>query len=89
MKHYNVKITGKVQGVFYRDNTREEAEKLGIKGFVRNEDDGSVYMECEGEEQNLQKLLSWCKQGPPKAIVDKVIAEEGELKKYSDFKVAR
>lgn len=89
MKHYNVKITGLVQGVFFRDSTKDEADKLNIQGFVRNEDDGSVYMECEGDEENLQKLLEWCKQGPPKARVEKVDAKEGTLKNYSNFHVKR
>jgi acylphosphatase len=48
MKHINIKITGKVQGVFFRASTKAVADQIGVKGFVKNEKDGSVYVEAEG-----------------------------------------
>ena len=61
-------IKGKVQGVFYRQSTLETANQLGINGFVQNEPDGNVYMEVEGEEAQLNKLIEWCRTGPSRAV---------------------
>ena len=62
-------MTGKVQGVYFRQSTREQALKLGLKGFVMNLDDGSVYIEAEGEEASLRQLSVWCERGPVLASV--------------------
>lgn len=87
--HYNIKVTGKVQGVFYRASTKEKAEELGIRGFVRNEPDGSVYIEAEGSENDLHKFLEWCEQGPPNAMVDEVHSAEGKVVKFGNFQIVR
>jgi acylphosphatase len=87
--HYNLTITGKVQGVFYRDSARNEAKRLGITGFVRNEDNGSVYAECEGEEMILKEFIEWCKVGPSHAKVDEVESETGEMKDFKGFRIER
>lgn len=84
-KHFNIKVYGRVQGVFFRATALEEAEKLGLVGFVRNESDGSVYIEVEGEKENLDKFISWCHVGPPLARVDKVEVKEGAVKNFSRF----
>jgi len=60
MKHLNLKVLGRVQGVGFRYSALRAARSYGIKGFVRNEPDGSVYMEVEGEEMNLGLFLDWC-----------------------------
>jgi len=86
-KHFNIRVTGKVQGVFFRDSTEQEAKRTGITGIVRNEPDGSVYIEAEGEEDKLDQFLSWVREGPSSADVADVKSEEGELKDYSDFEV--
>ena len=65
MQHLNIRISGKVQGVFYRASAVKEAERLNIKGFARNEPDDSVYIEAEGDEDALESFLSWCAKGPP------------------------
>jgi len=85
MKHLNIKIYGRVQGVFFRDSAKERANKSGIYGFVRNEPDGTVYIEAEGEEENLKKFLDWCHQGPLMALVEKVELEAGDNKNFRDF----
>jgi acylphosphatase len=54
MKHWNIKVTGKVQGVFFRASTKAVADQLGVKGFVKNLSDGSVYIEAEGDEFALE-----------------------------------
>lgn len=84
-KHLNIKIYGLVQGVFFRVTAMEHADKLGIKGFVRNEDDDTVYIEAEGEKTDLDKFIIWCRQGPTYAKVDKVEIKEGLIKNYSAF----
>lgn len=85
IKHLNIKIYGRVQGIFFRATAKDEAEKLGIFGFARNEDEGTVYIEAEGEEENLNKFLDWCKKGPPLAKVEKLDVTESELKNFPKF----
>ncbi|HEY4797705.1 MAG TPA: acylphosphatase [Bacteroidia bacterium] len=89
MKHFNITISGKVQGVFYRQSTSEKAKLLNLNGFVCNQPDGSVYAEAEGEESRLQELIEWCRNGPPRARVVNVAYEESELKNYSGFDIRR
>ena len=87
MKHYNITVSGKVQGVFYRASTKTKAVELGLKGFVKNQSDGSVYIEAEGNEEDLEVLLNWCNQGPPNAIVNEVKFEETEMIGFRKFEV--
>lgn len=88
MKHLNIKIFGKVQGVSLRYYAREKARGLKLKGFVRNEPDGTVYIEAEGEEENLKKFLEWCHKGPDRAYVEKVESVfASDINNFSDFKV--
>lgn len=89
MKHYNISVTGKVHGVFYRQGTLEIADQLGLKGFVRNESNGDVYLEAEGGEAQLQKMVEWCKVGPPRAHVSEVKISESELKGFTLFEIRR
>ena len=85
MKHLNIKIYGLVQEVFFRVNAKEDAEKLGIKGFARNEEDGTVYIEAEGNEKDLDKFLDWCKNGPENAKVEKIETTNSSMKNFSGF----
>ena len=87
MKHYNLIIKGKVQGVFFRASTRDQARRHGVNGIVRNEPDGSVYIECEGDEESVKKFIAWCRQGPPAALVEEVEIEEGESRNYESFRI--
>ncbi|HXF44342.1 MAG TPA: acylphosphatase [Candidatus Paceibacterota bacterium] len=83
-----MKIHGYVQGVFFRESARAEALRLGIFGFARNEPDGGVYIEAEGNDENLKKFIDWCRHGPEMAKVTKVDVEySDELKFYNDFKI--
>ncbi len=87
-RHLGIKIYGSVQGVFYRHSAKKEAEKLGITGFARNEPDGTVYIEAEGEEKDLEKFLGWCRKGPSLAQVQKVESEfSRELKNFKEFTI--
>jgi acylphosphatase len=83
-KHVSMKISGKVQGVFFRASTQEKAEELGLTGFVQNEPDGTVYLEAEGNPETIKQLEAWAHHGPEKARVDKV--EVKELDKLEGFK---
>lgn len=87
MKHLNIKIHGKVQGVFFRVSTKEKADNLGLVGFVRNEADGTVYIEVEGEEGRINEFLEWCQEGSRNSQVDKVEFEKGEIKEFNDFSI--
>ncbi len=84
-KHLNIKISGFVQGIFFRLTAKEKAEKLDIRGFSRNQPDGSVYIEAEGDEKSLSEFIKWCHQGPSLAKVEKVEISEGLLKHFSEF----
>lgn len=89
MKHINIKVTGKVQGVFFRASTKAVADQMGIKGLVRNEKDGSVYIEAEGAETFLDMFVEWCKEGPDRSVVENVELSDGELKNYRNFEVVK
>jgi acylphosphatase len=89
VKHLDIRVYGRVQGVFYRATAVEIAISLGIHGFARNENDGSVYIEAEGEESKLKKFVDWCNEGPPRASVERVTTEESEMKNYTKFAIER
>ncbi len=89
MKHINIKVTGKVQGVFFRASTKAVADQMGIKGLVKNEKDGSVYIEAEGDETILTMFIEWCNEGPDKSLVENVAVEDGEVKNYRNFEVVK
>ena len=89
MKHLNITVKGKVQGVYYRASTKAVADQLGIRGSVKNEPDGSVFIEAEGEPTLLDMFLDWCKEGPQDAEVSSVETNEGELKNYRNFEVLK
>ena len=59
-----VLVKGKVQGVYYRQSTKEQALQLGVKGYVQNQQDGSVYLVAQGSKEQVYNLINWCKRGP-------------------------
>jgi acylphosphatase len=89
MKHFDITVKGKVQGVFYRAATKAVADQLGIRGTIRNEADGDVVIEAEGEPTMLEMFLDWCHEGPQDAEVTTVESNEGELKNYRNFEVLK
>ena len=89
MKRYIIRVSGRVQGVFYRATTQEQANLLNIKGWIRNEADGSVLIEAEGSTASLHQLVEWCKEGPPSAQVSHVSVTEGSAIGYDNFTVRR
>ncbi len=79
-------ISGRVQGVFYRAHTRDEARKRGLTGWVKNLPDGRVAAVAEGERRGIEGLIAWCRQGPPYAYVDEVLVDwqpyQGEFQEF-------
>ncbi len=89
-KRVRLKVLGKVQGVFFRQSTKEQASLLQISGWVRNEADGGVLIEAQGSEEQLAKLIDWSRNGPPSAQVDKIEVEWLEIKTQENlFKIQR
>lgn len=81
-------ITGKVQGVYFRLATLEEAEARGVKGWIRNRPDGAVEAVFEGNRQAVEDLLNWCREGPPRARVSNVTVDwEAPTGKYVRFEI--
>ena len=76
----HVVIVGKVQGVFFRMETKRAAEKYGVYGWVKNKSDGTVEAVLEGDEDSVKSLIDWCREGPPFANVKRV---EVKWKKYT------
>jgi acylphosphatase len=70
-----VVVSGRVQGVFYRQTTKDKARSLGLVGWVRNQEDGSVALEASGPRERVMQLIDWCRKGPPAARVDDVQVE--------------
>ena len=85
--HVEITVRGRVQGVGFRFSARNMAQLLGIKGFVRNQEDGSVYIEAEGVENQLNQFIYWCHTGPHHAYVEDVSIVKGEIKGFSYFDI--
>ncbi|WP_129718271.1 acylphosphatase [Pedobacter sp. SYP-B3415] len=89
MKHLNIVVRGKVQGVFFRASTKAVADQMGIKGFVKNEKDGSVYIEAEGDDLMLDAFTDWCREGPERSEVTDVEITDGALRNFRNFEVVK
>ena len=89
MQRLTLKIHGRVQGVYFREDTEKLARELGLVGYVKNLSDGTVEVVVEGEEGALKKLLEWCKIGPQRAVVENVDVKWREVEKsnFDGFKI--
>lgn len=85
MKHLTIRIHGKVQGVYFRNSTKMVADQLGVTGWIKNDSDGSVYIEAEGDGWIMENFLDWCAEGPERAEVQLVEKSEGELQGFQNF----
>lgn len=85
----SITITGKVQGVFFRQGTREKAISLGITGFVQNKPDRSVFIMATGNREQLEALLTWCHEGPPRAHVTSVRSAPVTMQPFDGFHIKR
>lgn len=87
-RRVHVLISGIVQGVFFRHHTRELAKELGLKGWVRNTEDGRVEAVFEGETEKIEKMLEFCRRGPSSAKVERVeIKEEKPRNEFKNFRI--
>jgi len=89
VKNYRIRVIGKVQGVWFRKYTKEAAEKRSILGYVSNENDGSVFIEAQGHEHNLEAFVDWLYLGSPLSSVETVRWEEGEVGDFENFDINR
>jgi acylphosphatase len=89
MRRVHVEVSGRVQGVFYRATCAERARELGLGGWVRNGSGGNVEAEFEGDEQDVETIVAWCRIGPATARVDGVQVREVPLTGERAFSVAR
>ena len=78
-----------MQGVFFRQSTQEKANQLGIKGTVKNCVDDTVEIIATGSKEQLDKLVAWCREGPPKANVINVSTQELSLQQFYNFTIIR
>jgi len=85
----HVFVSGRVQGVFYRATTREQARERGVDGWVRNLDDGRVEAVFEGPADPVEAMVEWCHEGSSRARVDDVAVEYGEPEGLDGFEVQR
>jgi acylphosphatase len=76
MRCVRVRISGRVQGVFFRTSCRERASELGVSGWVRNRVGGDVEALFEGPDDDVERMIAWCREGPPFAHVDRVEVSE-------------
>ena len=87
-KRYHLHISGRVQGVCFRANTRKQARSLGLTGWVRNLPDDRVETVVEGEQKEAEAMLAWCRTGTPPARVDLIeVVEEGARGGFTDFDI--
>jgi acylphosphatase len=84
---YRVLISGRVQGVFFRDTCRRMAERLGVSGWVRNLPDGNVEAVFEGADGEVGRLMEWSRHGPPHAVVEDVRVQSEPPEGISGFQI--
>jgi acylphosphatase len=87
MKHCRITVSGKVQGVYFRDTAKRRAIRLGISGYARNEPDGTVYIEAEGNDQAMAQFIEWCHEGSRQAVVEAVAVTEAEPVGHTGFRI--
>ena len=84
----HVFVSGDVQGVFFRRTAKAEAEKLGVVGWIRNRNDGSVEVVAQGEKDKVDKFIEWCKKGPPFAKVENMEVEwRKNIEDFEEFEI--
>ena len=88
-KQLNIRVFGKVQGVWFRKSVKEQALRIGITGIVMNEPDGSVFIVAKGTEAQLDEFISYCSKGPELAEVKNIHIEEEEVKSFDGFQIIR
>ena len=88
MKHVSIRVSGRVQGVCFRAYAQKRAIDFGLSGYVKNMPDNSVYMEAEGADEDVDKLVEWARQGPPAArVTDIQVNFSNYLRKFEGFEI--
>ena len=87
MKAVQARVTGRVQGVSFRWYTQEQAQRLGVVGWVRNEADGSVLLHAEGDDDAVDALVAWCRTGPSMARVTDVAVRDAAPSAATSFDI--
>ncbi|GAA5189022.1 acylphosphatase [Ferrimonas gelatinilytica] len=88
MKSVLARVSGKVQGVWFRASTLEQAQRLGVTGYVRNLDDGRVEILAQGGDNAVEALIDWARSGPSSASVSELLADEYDGEDlYLDFEI--
>jgi acylphosphatase len=82
-------ISGRVQGVYYRQSAKEKAQELGITGSVKNMPNGDVFLVATGASEQLKQLIEWCRIGPSRAVVNRVQVQQIEDRSFSGFTINR
>ncbi len=83
----HIKVFGKVQGVFFRRSAKIKADELGVLGWVKNSDDGSVEVMAQGEKKQVDQFIKWCKKGPPFAKVENTEVDIRPDEDFADFSI--
>lgn len=88
MQQARIIIKGRVQGVFYRATAQEKAQELGLKGYVKNLEDGTVEALVQGDKAAIEIFIKWCHEGPPSSKVETINVEwQTSTERYSDFSI--
>lgn len=87
MPALRLRITGTVQGVFYRAHAKEVADRLDVRGWARNDHDGSVEVHAEGSPEHLKEFEAWCRRGPPAARIEHVEARQIPEEGFVSFEI--
>ena len=87
MKAIRARVSGRVQGVSFRWYAQEQARALGVRGWVRNEPDGSVLLHAEGDEAAVDALVEWCRRGPSSARVSDVAVRDDAPSGATSFEI--
>jgi acylphosphatase len=89
MPTVNLIVKGKVQGVFFRAEAKDAADKLSIKGWIKNHEDGNVEIMAKGSNESLEAFIEWCRNGPHKADVTNVIVTPLHIEEFDSFEIIR
>ena len=87
VKTVRIKISGQVQGVFFRKYIADEAKKAGVKGHVRNLDSGDVEVVAEGDPEQIESVIAFCKKGAPHSVIKNVDVQDMNHIGFDDFKI--
>lgn len=89
MKAHQIRIKGKVQGVYFRASAKQQAQLLGVRGYVKNETDGSVLLEVEGDDDAVNEMVNWCKHGPALARVNDLEIKQEAVRNFVSFDIKK